>query len=74
MEKIEPCPFCGKTPNVVRRSPIGFINKFLYTVDYIVVCNHTLCRIKPETPGYEDRETAIEVWNNRPKINMGLPM
>lgn len=63
MEKLKPCPFCGRTPSKVRQHYIVGTSLIYYTVE----CKSSMskCFIKPKTTLLKSEEEAIKVWNRR---------
>ena len=53
LEDMDPCPFCGATPEIVDQ---GW---------YLVACKNPKCHIKPYTTLKETKTDAINLWNKR---------
>ena len=56
--KLEKCPFCGKTPEMV-------VNPHKKQEVYFVKCMNKKCHIQPFTNEYNDIVNAAETWNRR---------
>ena len=56
MEKLKPCPFCGKLPYLHR----GFDDL------WYIECNFAGCSFNPHTRGIH-KEYVTDVWNKRDK-------
>ena len=55
-EKLKPCPFCGKKPQLIDAG-----------IYYYVNCFNELCKISPCTQEHDTPEDAINEWNSRPE-------
>ena len=55
-EKLKPCPFCGKPPEM----NVG-------ADGYMVVCSNFDCMAKVNTWVYKQKWRAIAAWNRRAK-------
>lgn len=60
---LEPCPFCGITPNKVTIVD----QPSFYKESYAVECpsSWSTCAVKPRTRLFETEAEAIEAWNHR---------
>lgn len=58
MDRLKPCPWCGKTPSILQW---GVTNE-LY-----IACTNKRCAIRPETGlrGLKNIEAHINAWNRR---------
>lgn len=55
MDKLKPCPFCGRE--------VGF---FKWGNGWSVECRNIICcSVLPETEICETKEVAAEIWNRR---------
>ena len=57
----EPCPFCGREPQIIKH--VMSITPF--QMGYDIECTNELCLIAPRTRIYATAEEALEVWNKR---------
>ena len=60
IEKLKPCPFCGKLPEILERS--GFRNDF-----YIIRCNNEKCPASCVSVMNKSLAEAVDRWNARKK-------
>lgn len=58
MEKVKPCPFCGKEPVTIE---FPDLNETRCTIG----CGNSLCFIHPYTPRMKTVESAVDIWNRR---------
>ncbi len=68
MEKLKPCPFCGKPPLVrmVDLRCVAIANKIVSReVWYRACCVNVLCACQPQTKKFLSQREAIEAWNRR---------
>ena len=65
LDKIKPCPFCGKMPMI--KSDIRYPRpKCEAMTAYEVVCNNYRCIIyNADNNYYKTEAEAIEAWNRR---------
>ena len=63
MDKLKPCPFCGRKPSKVREHRGPSISDTFYSVE----CKAPLskCGANPRTRYFTNKESAIEAWNRR---------
>lgn len=65
--EIQPacCPWCGKLPVVLSFDPTMWIDRFIFHETWSVRCRNELCWVCPRTREFDDRESAVTVWNTR---------
>lgn len=59
------CPCCG-SPAILTSVLVPNANRGVATTFYAVVCTNDACKLTTQPYLYDDRPTAVEVWNNRP--------
>ena len=64
MEKIKPCPFCGKFALMERCSEGGGIRPKISSF-YIYCSNKKGCLVYIKTRRYLNKNDAITAWNKR---------
>ena len=52
--ELETCPFCGCDAAVAETED-----------GYIVLCFDAMCPVRPSTIPFEDKDAAIEAWNDK---------
>lgn len=63
MEKLKPCPFCGRKPIRVREHYVPGTALIYYSVE--CKAQASKCFVKPKTNWCKSEEEAIEAWNRR---------
>ena len=72
MDRLKPCPFCGKSPSIrvvsfrdVACNYFSGETVVKHVKRYRVGCGYALCLCHPQTCLYDAQEEAIEAWNRR---------
>lgn len=55
--ELKPCPWCGKTPKVLRVD-------FTDPIEYGVACLNMSCPIRPSAGCFDTEEEAAQAWNS----------
>lgn len=65
------CPWCGTAPKLIHTDPSrgGWFTRMLLHESYAVRCVNELCQVRPQTPEFEKRQSAISVWNSQIRRN-----
>lgn len=61
MDRLKPCPFCGKIPIMVRSGIVDTQGRESYDIQ----CVNGECACMPVSWFYPTQEEAIEAWNRR---------
>ena len=69
MDKLKPCPFCGRAVKIIHVDPSGY-NAAYFGDEYAVAIEHIgdgKCFIDDLSTSYDQREESmmIELWNRR---------
>ena len=67
VNKLKPCPFCGKEPMMYVTPPDKRIPKKERAASrwFYVVCMGQDCNMSVGTPLFDNPKEAIETWNRR---------